>query len=59
MAQIQVNGARGTVVLSKPDEEGRYSWTCHRGHREDAHRQLEDTIADAEIHADMRCRGTE
>jgi hypothetical protein len=54
MARIKVEGDYGTADLGEPDEDGDYRWTCANGHRGDAFRPIDEAVADAESHVDMR-----
>lgn len=60
MAMIKVEGTYATVTLGDQDEDGDYQWECLQcGERGDCYRPLDEAIADAEIHADMRGEGVE
>lgn len=62
MAKIKVEGDRGTVeIVTVDEEEGLYGWKCSCGWSEmeddDLHDTLSDVINEAEIHADLDCKG--
>jgi hypothetical protein len=57
MARIAVQGESSCIVeLTEADQEGRHEWTAGCGDQSDRPRFIADALADAEIHADIRCR---
>jgi hypothetical protein len=56
MAVIKLMGPESEAVLGEPDEDGDYRWTClDCGERGDVWRPLDEALADAEIHVDLKC----
>lgn len=50
MADIQVRGDQHIVTLSRPDEDGYYTWQCWCGMKVIRPRPIADAIAEAEVH---------
>jgi hypothetical protein len=56
MAQIIVQSNVCTVRLGEQNEDGDYRWTAACGEETDEYWPLDEAIADAELHVDIRCR---
>lgn len=52
---IEIRGEWSVVTLSKPDEDGCYTWRCTCGASNGGPRFIADTIAEAEIHIEHQC----
>jgi len=56
MATIKIEGDHAEVTLGEPDEDGDYRWTCLDCHEQgDCLRPLDEAVADAENHVDLKC----
>lgn len=56
MARIMVMNGPVVVQLREPDEDGDYQYDCLTcGAEGDAWRPLDESLMDAQVHADNRC----
>lgn len=61
MATVEIRSeheAPRVAVLSEPDEDGEYDWTCRTcGASGGSFQPLADAIMNADVHVDIQCPG--
>jgi hypothetical protein len=56
MANVLITNGQAVAVLTEPDAEGDYGWSCICRAVGQGYQPIADAIAEAEVHVDIQCQ---